>query len=124
MTIDIGLAGRAELDVTDADTAIALGSGSVPVLGTPRVVALAEAACVDALDGQLAADQTSVGMKVQIDHLAPTAVGGHVDAEATLESIEGRRLTFTVRITDAKSLIAAGRIVRVVVSTETFLAKV
>jgi predicted thioesterase len=95
----------------------------VPVLGTPRVVALAEAACVDALAGPLAEGQTSVGMKVQIDHLAPTAVGSHVDADATLESIEGRRLTFTVRVTDSRSLIAAGRIVRVIVTTESFLSK-
>ena len=121
--LEVGLVGSAELDVVDADTAIALGSGDVPVLGTPRVVALCEAATVAAVAGHLDEGQTSVGMKVQLDHLAPTPVGSHVDAEAVLEKVEGRRLTFKVSVSDSSGLVAAGRITRVAVDTDKFLSK-
>lgn len=122
-TVRPGLTGQARLDVVEADTAEALGSGDVPVLGTPRVVALCEQAAIAALGTVLAASQTSVGMRVQIDHLAPTAVGGAVTADATLEKVEGRRLTFTVSVSDRCGLVAAGRVTRVVVERERFLSK-
>jgi len=118
-----GLSGRAQLEVDADDTAQAFGSGDVPVLGTPRVVALVEQAAITALGSVLAASQTSVGMRVQIDHLAPTAVGGSVTADATLEKVEGRRLTFTVSVSDRCGLVAAGRVTRVVVERERFLSK-
>jgi fluoroacetyl-CoA thioesterase len=112
-----------ELVVTDADTAIALRSGDVAVLATPRVVALCEEASVAAVAGRLPVGQTTVGMRVQLDHLQPTPVGGSVTAEATLEKIEGRRLTFTVAVNDAKGLVAAGKVTRVVVDLDRFLEK-
>jgi len=118
-----GLAATIELKVSDDDTALALGSGSVPVLATPRLIALCEEATVRAIDGYLAADHTSVGMRVQLDHLAPTAVGELVSAEATLERVEGKRLVFTVSVTDHRGLIAAGKVTRVVVETARFLDK-
>jgi fluoroacetyl-CoA thioesterase len=118
-----GSTGSATLTVTDADTAIALRSGSVPVLATPRVIALCEEATVAALSGVLADGETSVGMRVQIDHVQPTAVGASVTASATLEKVEGRRLTFTVSAHDERGLIAAGRVTRVVVETARFLDK-
>lgn len=118
-----GLTGRVQLDVEADDTAEAFGSGDVPVLGTPRVVALVEQAAIVALGSVLGAEQTSVGMRVQIDHLAPTAVGGSVTADATLEKVEGRRLTFTVSVSDRCGLVAAGRVTRVVVERERFLSK-
>ena len=109
--------------VSDADTAIALRSGDVAVLGTPRLIALAEEAALGAVAESLPAGQTTVGMRVQIDHLAPTNVGSKVAAEATLEKVEGRRLTFTVSVTDHCGLIAAGKVTRVIVETERFLEK-
>jgi fluoroacetyl-CoA thioesterase len=62
-------------------------------------------------------------MRTQVDHLAPTAVGGVVTAEATLEKVEGRRLTFTVSVNDRCGLVAAGKVTRVIVDRERFLAK-
>jgi predicted thioesterase len=118
-----GLAGEATLSVTEADTAIALHSGEVPVLGTPRLVALCEEATVAALDARLNPGETSVGMRVQLDHLAPTAVGHRVRAEATLKKVEGRRLTFNVSVSDERGLVAAGTVTRVVVDAERFLDK-
>lgn len=118
-----GLVGVAKLEVGDDDTAIAMRSGEVPVLATPRVVALAEEAACNALVGHLAANETSVGMRVQLDHLSPTAVGSQVVAEATLEQVEGRRLKFKVSVEDERSLVAAGKVTRVVVDVERFLDK-
>ena len=123
MPLEPGLAGDVAITVTDADTASALGSGEVAVLATPRVVGLAEEATVKALDGRLAAGTTHVGMRVQLDHLAPTAVGHKVRAEATLERVEGRRLTFNVSIRDERGLVAAGKVTRVIVDIDRFMEK-
>jgi len=124
VTLEAGLSGHAELKVSDADTAIAMGSGSIPVLATPRVLALAEEATVQALAADLPAGSTTVGMKVSLDHLAPTAVGESVTASAYLDKVEGRRLVFSVSVSDEHGLVAAGRVTRVLVSTDDFLAKV
>jgi predicted thioesterase len=123
MPLRPGLGAAASLVVTDDDTALALHTGDVPVLATPRVVRLAEEATVRAVEGALAEGTTSVGYRVQLDHLAPTPVGGKVRAEATLEAIEGRRLTFRVSVSDGHGLVAAGRITRVIVERERFLDK-
>lgn len=109
--------------MAEADTAIALHSGEVPVLGTPRVVAMCEEATVAALAGNLAPGETTVGHTIQLDHVAPTRVGTHVKAEATLLKVNGRRLTFTVSVTDARGLVAAGKITRVIVATERFMER-
>jgi predicted thioesterase len=118
-----GLSARLDLTVSEADTAAALGSGDVPVLGTPRLVALCEEACCRAVLGELDAGETTVGMRVQLDHLAPTGVGLNVSAEATLEKVEGRRLTFTVTANDPHGLVGAGKLTRVIVERESFLKK-
>ena len=115
--------GDAKLVVTDADTARALGSGSVDVLGSPRLVALCEEACCKALENSLDEGTTSVGMRIQFDHLQPTPVGVEVVAEAVLEKIDGRRLKFTVSASDPGGLVAAGKITRVVVDLERFMGK-
>jgi predicted thioesterase len=111
------------LDVCDADTAVALRSGEVPVLATPRLIALCEEATVLAVGGQVPEGHTTVGMRVQLDHLAPTAVGQRVTAEARLDKIEGRRLTFSVSASDDRGLIGAGKVTRVVVDIVKFLDK-
>ena len=118
-----GLVGVAKLEVTEDDTAIAMHSGDVAVLATPRVVALAEEAACAAMVGHLVKGTTTVGMRVQLDHLSPSAIGSHVRAEATLETVEGRRLTFKVAVEDERGLIAAGKVTRVVVEVERFLEK-
>jgi predicted thioesterase len=123
MPLRPGLSASADLVVEERDTALALHTGDVPVLATPRVVRLAEEASVRAIEGTLTDDTTSVGYRVQLDHLAPTPVGGKVRAEATLEAIEGRRLTFRVSVSDGHGLVAAGRITRVIVERERFMEK-
>ncbi|MBA2282811.1 MAG: thioesterase [Acidimicrobiia bacterium] len=121
--LEPGLSGSASLQVGVDDTAKALHSGDVEVLGSPRVVALAEEASIAAVAGALPPGQTTVGMRFQLDHLAPAAIGATVTADATLEKVEGRRLTFTVSINDERGLVACGKVTRVVVETDRFLDK-
>src|SRR5919204_3082242 len=87
-----GLHARFSYTVTDADTAAALESGLVPVLSTPRVLALMERATVEALEGALEQGATTVGAKVELEHLLATPVGAPVEVSATLERLDGRRL--------------------------------
>lgn len=123
MPVHTGLSSTVELSVGDADTAIALRSGEVPVLATPRIIALAEEASVAAIEGHLAEGETSVGVRVQVEHISPTAVGRVVRTEACLEKVEGRRLVFTVSARDDHGLVAAGKVTRVVVDREHFMDK-
>lgn len=116
-----GRSASLELTVTDTDTAPAFRSGDVPVLATPRILALAEEVCVRVVADELAPGTTSVGYRTQLSHLAPVRIGSTVKAEATLDKIEGRRLTFTVSVSDGAGLVAAGRITRVVVDRADFL---
>jgi fluoroacetyl-CoA thioesterase len=107
--------------VTQADTAAAVGSGEVPVLATPRVLALAEQATVAAVAGAVEAGATTVGVRVELDHLAPSPVGADLEVDAVLERVAGRRLVFAVRLRDGDRLVASGHITRVVVDTAAFL---
>ena len=123
MKLAAGLKGEARLVVGDTDTARALGSGAVEVLGTPRLVALLEEATIDAVDRYLDDGSTTVSMRVQVDHLHPTPIGAEVVAEAYLDKIDGRRITFTVTASDSGGLVAAGKVTRVVVDVNRFMSK-
>jgi fluoroacetyl-CoA thioesterase len=118
-----GLTARVELTVTDSDTAQAMGSGDVPVLGTPRVLALAEAATVAATARKLPSGATTVGTRVELEHTAPTPVGATVTAQATLAKVDGRRLLFEVQVTAAETTVAEGRIERALVDRQKFMEK-
>jgi fluoroacetyl-CoA thioesterase len=121
--VEPGLSAQVSLAVAENDTALALRSGDVPVLATPRIIALCEEAACLAVEGKLGDGHTSVGVRVQFDHLAPVRMGSEIVAEATLEKVEGRRLVFTVTATDAAGLVGAGKMTRVVVMKEDFLVK-
>lgn len=118
-----GLSARVELTVTDADTAQAVGSGDVPVLGTPRVLALAEAATVAATATRMPAGSTTVGVRVELDHRAATPVGRTVVAQARLTKVEGRRLLFEVAVLDGDDTVAEGRVERLLVDRQRFVER-
>jgi predicted thioesterase len=122
-SLTAGLTARVELTVTDADTAQALGSGDVPVLGTPRLLALAEAATVVATAAKLSPGTTTVGTRVELDHTAPSPVGATVTANAALAKVDGRRLLFEVRITAGETTVGEARIERLVVDRKQFVAR-
>ncbi|MEV7397110.1 hotdog domain-containing protein [Aeromicrobium sp. NPDC092404] len=109
--------------VTEADTAQALGSGDLAVLATPRVLAWCEEATCAALE--LAADRTSVGTRVELEHLAASPVGATVTATANVVHTDGRLVRFQVAAHDADgTLLATGEVRRVVVDRERFLARI
>ncbi|MGK5675506.1 thioesterase family protein [Micromonospora sp. URMC 106] len=118
-----GLTARVELTVTDTDTAQAVGSGDVPVLGTPRVLALAEAATVAATAPRMPSGSTTVGTRVELDHRAATPVGRTVVAQARLAAVEGRRLHFEVSVSDGDETVAEGRVERVLVDRQRFVER-
>ncbi|GAA0639128.1 thioesterase family protein [Sporichthya brevicatena] len=106
------------------DTALALGSGSVEVLATPRLLALMEAATVEAGAAELAPGQTSVGMRIQIEHMRPSPLGAEVIVHARLADVDGRQMRFEVAAEHADGgLVASGQVTRAVVDAEKFLAR-
>ncbi|GAA0723623.1 thioesterase [Dactylosporangium roseum] len=119
----VGAVTRAELTVTDADTAQAVGSGDVPVLGTPRVLALAEAATVGATASRLPPGFTTVGTRIELEHRAATPIGVKVVAEARLAKADGRKLVFEISVRDGHQVVAEGRVERVIVDRRRFLNK-
>ena len=117
MTLEPGLQATFRYTVAEADTAVAVGSGEVSVLATPRVLALAERATVAAAAGALEAGESTVGVRVELEHMAPSVVGAELEIAAVLERVAGRRLEFAVRLHDGGRLVARGMITRVVVNT-------
>lgn len=110
--------------VTDADTAAAVGSGELPVLGTPRLLAWCEAATCAVLAGELPSGNTSVGTRVQLEHLAASLVGERIEVLATLTHVDGRLLRFEVVAHDSSDvLVGRAEVTRVVVEAERFLAR-
>lgn len=123
--------------VADADTAISAGSGDVPVLATPRLLALAEAAAVAAIAPHLPSGMTSVGTSASLEHRRASPVGAEVIVEAELTEVEGRRLTFSFIARESgrhpggagagdgeELVVGAGTVERVVVDRAAFLARV
>ena len=121
---DPGLKESRHLKVTKQHCADMMGSGDVPVLGTPAILTLAEGACIAAICEDLPEGQTSVGQWAEIEHVKPTAVGHEIDADATLVGHHGRRLEFQVIIRSDEEIVAKVRHRRVLVDRQRFLDKV
>lgn len=121
--MNIGLTHTSVLLVSDAHTAQAMGSGDMPVLATPVMIALMENAAMLAVDQELPEEQTTVGAHIDVSHLKPSPVGAEVFATAELTEVDDRRLTFHVVAMQGDQVIGEGTHVRYIVSRERFLAK-
>ena len=112
--------------VGDDDTAAALGSGSLPVLATPRLLAWCEAATCAAIEPALPEGGTSVGTRVSLEHLGASPVGAEVEVTATSAYVDGRLHRFTVaaRQLAGGKVVGTGEVTRVVVDAERFLSRV
>jgi predicted thioesterase len=119
----VGDAASVIFTVTDDDTAIALGSGDVPVLGTPKVVALCEEAAVAVLKGSLPEGSTSVGTHISLDHMAPTPVGRTVTADASITAVDRQIVEFTVAVSDGEEVVASGHHTRTIVDRDRFVGR-
>ena len=118
-----GLTHTSQLIVSDVDTAIALGSGDMPVLATPRMMALMENAAMLAVAPELVEGFTTVGGHIESSHLKPSAVGREVAATATLTKVEGKKLYFKVMAKMGDDIIGEGTHLRFIVNKERFLNK-
>ena len=123
MSISVGARGCAETTVTEQNTALAMGSGLLPVFATPAMAALLEAAAVNACQAGLEEGQGTVGTHMDISHDAATPVGMTVRAEAEVTAVDGRAVTFAVRAFDEAGQIGGGTHQRFVIDNERFLSK-
>ena len=123
MALTIGLRGTASTTVTPEKTAAACGSGSLPVFGTPFLLALMEEATCNAVSDALEDGQSTVGVSMDIRHSAPSPVGMEVRAEATLTEVTGKMLTFSVTAYDQAGEIGSGTVCRCIIRSESFLTR-
>ena len=121
--INPGLTGEAKTTVSEANTAINVGSGNVAVFATPMLVALMENAAINALKGSLSEGEGSVGTKVDIAHTAATPPGMTVTARAELVEVDRKRLVFEVSAEDDNGPIGQGRHERFIVNLAKFMAR-
>src|ERR1700759_3436641 len=118
--LKIGMKGSADLLVGPEHTAPRIGSGRVPVLATPVMINLIEAAALAAVEHLLPPGHQSLGIHLDVRHFAATPIGMHVEATAQLTEIEGRTLSFKVEARDDKEPIGGGTHQRVVVNVARF----
>lgn len=118
-----GIIGRESVRVCAENTALAMGSGALEVFATPALVALAEKTCWTSVQPELEPGQGTVGTGLQLQHTAPTPVGMTVCCESVLTEVNGRSLTFAVKLWDDKGPVGEGTHQRVIVTNERFQAK-
>ena len=123
MEITVGMTGVVSTSVETEDTASEVGSGSLLVYATPCMVALMEGAACEAIAPALADEKTTVGIALNISHLAATPVGMEVRAEAEVTEVEGNTITFTITAYDEKGKIGEGTHKRAIVTAQRFLDK-
>lgn len=112
------------VEVGEDNTAVAVGSGSLEVFGTPCMIALMEKATVNAVAPFLENDETTVGTQINVSHCKASAVGAVITARAELSEVQGRKLVFSVSaLDDTGAVIGEGRIERFVVFAERFMSK-
>ena len=122
--LKVGEKNSVTMTVTENDTALAMKSGSLKVLATPRLVALVEEAAATLAEKFLPADYTSVGTSLNVNHVAPTAINSTVRADVELIEIDGRKLIFKVTAVDDAKEIFNGAHERFIVNREKFLSKI
>ena len=118
--LTLGLVGHAEIVVGEEHTAPRIGSGMVHVLATPVMINLMEAAALDAAEKLIPAGHQSLGIRLDVRHIAATPVGMRVRATAKIVKVEGRQIDFEVEAHDEKDLIGDGTHQRIVVNVERF----
>ena len=109
--------------VSDSNIAMALNSGGLAVFSTPSMIALMECAAYKCIQDSLDSGQTSVGITVNIEHLAASPVGANITATATVESVDGRKVSFNVSATDGAGEIGRGTHTRAIVDIGRFMSK-
>ncbi len=123
LTLKVGTKATATTIVSDKNTAQTMKSGSLPVFATPSMVALMEEASCLVIKDYLEIGEGTVGIALNIQHIAPTALKDTVTATSTLSQIDGRKLVFTVEVHDTHKLIGKGTHERFIINNEKFMSK-
>ena len=123
MEIILNMKGSAADKVTQQNTALTMGSGSLPVYATPSMAALMEKSACNAIASGVPDDKTSVGIELNLKHTAATPVGMEVKAEATVTAVEKNIISFTITAYDQSGVIGTAEHKRALVTTERFVAK-
>jgi len=118
-----GLTHTSQLTVNEAVTAVAMGSGDMPVLATPAMMALMENAAMLAVAGHLPEGCTTVGGHITSSHLKPSRLGDMVTATATVTRVDGKKIEFTVKAHCGDTLLGEGTHLRFVVDREKFMSR-
>ena len=121
--IEIGLKHTSEITVTDAVTAIKMGSGDMPVLATPAMMALMENAAMLAVASELPEGSTTVGVHIESSHLKPSKIGDKVSATAEVTKVDGKKIEFKVSAYSGDTLLGEGTHLRFIVDKERFMSK-
>jgi len=122
--VEVGLNHTSELTVTDAVTAVRMGSGDMPVLATPAMMALMENAAMLAVADELPEGSTTVGGHIASSHLRPSKIGDVVRAIAEVTKVDGRKIEFNVSAYSGDVLLGEGTHLRFVVDRERFMSKI
>lgn len=121
--MEAGIKNEKVLVVTEDLTASKVGSGLLPVFSTPSMIALMENTCAESIQPHLAEGEGSVGVSVDIKHLAATPMGMKVRCESLLKEVNGKKLVFEVNAYDEKGLIGTGIHKRAIINNEAFMAR-
>ena len=121
--MDTGIKNRLEIVVTEDRTAKAMGSGELPVFATPAMIALVEETCWKSVADELESGQGTVGTMLDVRHVSATPVGMKVWCESELVGIDGRKLTFSVKVFDEAGLVGEGTHERFIIDNKRFLEK-
>lgn len=122
--VEVGLKHTSELTVTDAVTAVRMGSGDMPVLATPAMMALMENAAMLAVADELPEGSTTVGGHIASSHLRPSKIGEVVRAVAEVTKVDGRKIEFNVSAYSGDVLLGEGTHLRFIVDRERFMSKI
>ena len=122
--IAIGQKHVSELTVTDAVTAMAIGSGDMPVLATPMMMALMENAAMLAVKDELPEGYTTVGGHIESSHLKPSKIGDVVRAEAEVTKVDGKKIEFRVSAWSGSTLLGEGSHLRFIIDREKFMLRI
>lgn len=121
--LKVGLKNSVEAVVTEEDTALKVGSGSLKVLATPKMIALMEKSAADLVEKILPEEFTSVGISLNVRHVAPTPVGMKIFAECVIKEIDERKIIFEVFAKDERGEIGRGTHERFIVDRKKFQSK-
>jgi len=121
--MEVGKSYTVKITVDEKDTAKAVGSGTLSVLATPKMIALMEEAAYKCVSSDLEEGMSSVGTLMSVKHLSATPVGMSVSATATVIEVDGRKISFKVEAYDEVGLIGEGTHERFVVAEERFVVK-